>query len=140
MSDGELVPVSDIKNMEERAYRAYQMRLSGKDFEDIAIKLGYASAGSASASVVSLVKKSMNIVSADRKEEVVSLELGRLDALQESMWGIAMAGDSRAVDSVLRIMSHRAKLLMLDTGSEASVTNTVIVASENYSDSLRQIS
>lgn len=38
----------------------------------------------------------------------------RLDRLQQAIWGQALAGDTRAVTAVLRIMERRAKLFGLD--------------------------
>ena len=139
MNDGELVKISDIKTAEERAYRAYQMRLGGTSHQEIAEALGYKGARSVIAAIQNIVEKAMREVSVDRKSEVIELELDRLDALQNAVWGIAMTGDYKAIDTALKIMSHRAKLLSLGEDSGNKSTNTVIVASEGYAETLRNI-
>lgn len=47
-------------------------------------------------------------------EELRALELERLDALQMPAWKQAREGNLRAIETVLRIMERRAKLLGLD--------------------------
>ena len=43
-----------------------------------------------------------------------SLEMLRLDELQNAIWQRAIDGDGRALDRILAIMARRAKLLGLD--------------------------
>ena len=47
-------------------------------------------------------------------EELVYLELERLDHLTSAVWLDAMSGSDKAVSSVLRIMERRSKLMGLD--------------------------
>ena len=138
MKDGELVKISDITTTEERAYSAYRLRLGGTSFTEISQTLGYASPDSASKAVKALIAKALGVASEDRKQEIIDLELDRLDALQHSVWGLAMTGDTRAVDSVLKIMSHRAKLLSLGD-EQIKTTSSVIVSSDNYAQALKEI-
>ena len=137
--DGDLVPIEDIQTKEERAYRAYQKRLGGEDWRVIARDLEYPSPRTAEREVELLVEKSLKVASDDRKQEVVSLELDRLDALQNAVWGMAISGELKAVDTTLKIMQHRARLLALGEESKDSQTTTVIVAGEDYVETLRGI-
>jgi len=137
--DGDLVPIEDIQTKEERAYRAYQKRLGGEDWRVIARDLEYPSPRTAEREVELLVEKSLKVASDDRKQEVVSLELDRLDALQNAVWGMAISGELKAVDTTLKIMQHRARLLQLGEESKDSQTTTVIVAGEDYVETLRGI-
>lgn len=137
--DGDLVPIEDIQTKEERAYRAYQKRLGGEDWRVIAKDLEYPSPRTAEREVELLVQKSLKAASDDRKQEVVSLELDRLDALQNAVWGMAISGELKAVDTTLKIMQHRARLLALGEESKDSQTTTVIVAGEDYVETLRGI-
>lgn len=136
--DGQLIPVSDISTREERAYRAYQMRLSGMQWQEIVYRCEYTGIGEAKAEVDGLLRKATQIASDDRKREVLELELGRLDALQNAIWGMAISGDLKAVDTTLKIMAHRARILAL--GEEtATSTNTVVITSEKYVEALQGV-
>lgn len=138
--DGMLVPVNDVKTREEKAYRAYQMRLAGTSHAEIAQKLGYPNPRRVSTEIKLLVDKAVEAVSEERKSEVVELELDRLDALQNAVWGMAIGGDLKAVDSVLKIMTHRAKLLSLGSDTNNTAASTVIISSEDYVNTLKDLS
>lgn len=137
MADGDLVPIEDVRTREERAYRAYQKRLGGESWADIAQAMKYPSPTSVKRDVDMLITKAANVASDDRKREVVEMELDRLDALQNAVWGMAMMGDFKAVDSTLKIMQHRARLLALGEESSGNTIQTVIVAGEDYVETLR---
>lgn len=137
MSDGDLIP-TNVENEDDKAIKAYDYRMSGATWNTVAEKMGYVTATQAQRAVTKLIRKAAATVTLEQREEIMSLELDRLDALQESLWGIALAGDFKAVDSVLKIMNHRAKLLKLD-GEQASTTNTIVISSDNYSESLQQV-
>lgn len=139
MSDGDLIPLN-AQTREELAYHAYQLRLGGSDWEAIRSKLGYKSVTAVRTDVDLLVKKALAEAQDDRKREVVELELDRLDALQNSIWGIALGGDIKAIEATLKIMAHRARLLALGQDTQGNATNTIIVASDNYVDTLKEIS
>lgn len=138
VDDGQLIPVSDISTREERAYRAYQMRLSGMQWQEIVYRCEYVGIGEAKAEVDGLLRKATQIASDDRKREVLELELGRLDALQNAIWGMAISGDLKAVDTTLKIMAHRARILALGEETAASTT-TVVVTSEKYVETLQGV-
>lgn len=139
MSDGDLIPIGDVKTMEERAYRAYQMRLGGQDWNAIAKSLAYKSPARAKREVDDLISKAAAVASDDRKREIVEMELDRLDALQNAVWGMAIGGDLKAVETTLKIMGHRARLLALGEETTSNSVQTVIVAGEDYVETLRGI-
>lgn len=137
MNDGELISTA-VNTEEERALKAYNYRLSGAAWPDVRDKLQYTSIRKAKEAVTRLVAKAAAGVTLEQREEVLNMELDRLDALQEAVWGIAMTGDTKAVDSVLKIMSHRSKLLRLENENTSSV-NTIVVTSDNYAKTLQEI-
>ena len=138
MKDGELISLEDVRTKEDLAYRAYQMRMAGDTWAEIAQRLGYRTGVTARDAVETLIDKASRVISEQQKENVLNLELDRLDALQAAVWGMALGGDLKAVDSVLKIMSHRARLLKLEE-SEKSTTNTDIVTGETYAESLKEL-
>ena len=137
--DGALIPTTDITSVEERAYRAYQMRLGGKSWQNIKADLNYASVAKTKEAVDRLINKAAKTMVRDRREEIMDIELDRLDALQDAIWGMAMVGDLKAVDSVLKVMTHRAKLLALGNNEDTGSQNTVIVASSDYIQTLKNL-
>lgn len=96
---------------EARIKRAHALKLvsEGKSYDEIADAVGYRQRGSAHRAVFKAL--------AEREEEAVdnlrALEGARLDHLQLALWDKAMDGDPRAVDSVLRIIQERSRLMGL---------------------------
>jgi len=54
-------------------------------------------------------------------EAVRDLELQRLDHLQEAAWSKATDGDLRAIDTCLRVMERRSRMLGLDSPARKSI-------------------
>jgi acyl carrier protein phosphodiesterase len=62
--------------------------------------------------------------------QIMAIEAARLDDLQRVMWEQAAMGDRRAVDTVLKIMERRAKLLGLDTPVATKAVNVTLTPDE----------
>jgi len=112
------------------ALRAYQMRVSGSSWWDIAETLGI-SEGKAASLLAKRIQAAADLVDEGAKRHLLALEIERLDRLQEAMWDRALGGDTRAADTVLRIITTRAKILGLDITSSSAVTNNTIVVTGN---------
>ena len=101
-----------------RAAKALELRMEGMKFDDIANELGYNSKQAA----FDAVSRELQAITREPAEEVLRLDLERLDR----MWGIhylnAQAGDAIALSSCMRIMERRARLLGLDAPSKNEVT------------------
>lgn len=104
-----------------RRVELLKLAAAGKNFQDIADELGYSSRQHASKDLCRVLElaKSEERFEADTYRE---LEAARLDELQAAMWEQALAGDPRAVDTVLRISDRRSKLLGLDMPVKAEVS------------------
>lgn len=93
-----------------RAAKALELRMEGMKFDDIATELGYNSKQAA----FDAVTRELRAITREPAEEVLRLDLERLDR----MWGVhylnAQAGDAIALSACMRIMERRAKLLGLD--------------------------
>lgn len=111
-----------------RAAYAFELRKAGADYDLIAEKLGYKNGATARQAVLSRIKKYYK-ENEKEIEEVVQLELLRLDQLQLICWRKAKDGDLAAVDRILKIMERRSKLLGLDkeTDSGAGTVNQTAV-------------
>lgn len=98
-----------IEAAEKRA-RALELRKAGASFDQIAQQVGYGSRGRAYEAVM----QGLAEVTLEPAEELLKVELQRLDAMQVGLWGKARVGDVQAVAAVLKVMERRAKLLGLD--------------------------
>mgnify|MGYP005823428719 FL=1 len=96
--------------LSKEAAKVLQLRIAGKTYARIAEETGI-SIHSCRKHLGNLMK-SANL-SLDL-EELVYLELERLDHLTSAVWLDAMSGSDKAVSSVLRIMERRSKLMGLD--------------------------
>lgn len=123
-----------------RWWYAQQMRVAGASWAEIADALGYSSEQSASTAV----RSARRTRTKDEMEDIVDLELQRLDMLQLIMWRTAQQGDVRAVQSILQMMTLRMKLLGLEKKpNEVSGTtnNTAVFIggdSADYTEALRK--
>ena len=125
-----------------RAQMAFELRKAGASYELIAEKLKYASAKSAEGAIRHRLK---NMYKPDDVEEVVNMELARLDSLQLVAWRRAKDGDLGAIDRILKIMERRAQYLGLDKKEAvhegSTVNNTAIFiggTEEEYVEQLKQ--
>lgn len=101
-----------------KAAKALELRMEGRTFEAIAEEVGYAGKQGA----YEAVRRSLLEVVREPAEELIRLDLERLDAL----WGIqylnAQAGDVQAMAACMKIMERRAKLLGLDAPTRIAET------------------
>ena len=105
----------------KRRTQAIALRLAGMDYEAIAERLDYSSRGAAS-------KDICRALDSYRKEEEAQvetwrqLESQRLDRLQAAAWAKAVKGDLKAVETVLKVIAQRCKLLGLDMPQRTEVS------------------
>lgn len=101
-------PARRIEQAERRA-QALELRKAGATYEQIGAKLGITNQAAHR-----LVSRGLAALGKEAAEDVLALELSRLDGLLMAMWPQARRGNHGAVDRVLRIMERRARLLGLD--------------------------
>ena len=93
-----------------RAAKALELRMEGKTFIEIAKEVGYKSRQAAH----DAVKRALDSITREPAQDLIKLDLERLDA----MWGIhylnAQSGDVNALSACMKIMERRAKMLGLD--------------------------
>jgi hypothetical protein len=96
--------------MKQRMATAIDYRLQGHAYWRIAKAMG------CDASTVHnyVVKALKEMIPPDSAQQVLRLELARLDAMQAAIFSSANAGDIPAIDATLRIMAQRARLLGLN--------------------------
>lgn len=97
----------------ERRAKAVQMRIAGISPTIIAENLGYSS----SAAVIKDITRSMQKAAKAEQmasEQLLQIEIDRLDRLMASIWGKALSGDVKAVDQAEKLIARRCSLLGLD--------------------------
>lgn len=104
----------------DKEHRVVSLRREGLTWDLIAKEVGYASPSGASDAYY---RASYRVVQEDL-EQIRQLENERLDFLFNAVWKSALEGDHKAVDSCLRIMARRAKLLGLDNRPVTKVSFT----------------
>lgn len=99
-----------ICDANERTRKALELRKAGATYDQIAAQLGYGNRSNA----YRAVKEAIHEIIREPAEEVLQLELARLDALLLGCWQKAKTGDSRAIDRAIRVMERRSAYLGLD--------------------------
>jgi hypothetical protein len=118
---------------------AYKYRQTGMSIFEIAERL-QVTESVIRAGITITMKSAAEFVTAGAKEDLLNMELDRLDALQQALWNQAMAGDVRATEGVLKVMGTRHKLLGLEARQEQTTHNAVVISSEGYLEALKAIS
>lgn len=141
--DGELVPISENPSFDEKAIAAHKLRLSGMTWQEVADNAGYPSDAAARVDVRAFLQRAAMDLEKSTRQEALQFEVDRLDHLQSAIWGAAITGDLKAVDTILKIISLRSKLLGLDMSQQDTGKTTTIVVpvdSESYVQTLKRIS
>ena len=116
-------------------------RASGATWRAIGTTLGISHT-----TAMNLCKDGIRENVAEDVRELRELEGQRLDKLQEAAWRPAIAGDLRAIQTVIRVMEHRAKLfglfapitLDMETTVEGAVLVIDGISKEDYLTGLQQ--
>lgn len=112
----------------ERAARAFALRKAGLSYRDIGLELGVNHV-TVYKDVQATIKQFLD-EAREHHTQIMAIEAARLDDLQRVMWEQAAMGDRRAVDTVLKIMERRAKLLGLDTPVATKAVNVTLTPDE----------
>jgi hypothetical protein len=107
-----------------------ELRRAGATWQRIAEQTGFAGPSGAFQAYQRAAKRFVR----PNLEELRDIELDRLDRLQMGVWAKALNGDIRALDSVLRIIDRRARLLGLDAPKELNVKAEVSTYDPNTID------
>ncbi|MFJ2752665.1 hypothetical protein [Streptomyces sp. NPDC087297] len=104
-----------------RRAQAIALRLAGMDYQTIAERLDYSDRGAASKDVHRALEANLeaeSVAAATLRE----LEVQRLDRMQAAAWAKAAKGDLKAIETVLKVIDRRARLLGLDRPARTEIT------------------
>lgn len=110
----------DVKT-EHRDAQALELRKAGASYDQIARQLGFAQKSGAHHSVMRALKASIAMRNA-AAEDVLEIELQRLDEMLLGLWSEARKGRWLAVDRVLKIMERRSAFLGLDAPKRSEIS------------------
>lgn len=103
----------------DKERRVIELRRAGVTYDVIADEVGYSNASGAYHAFTRAMKRTLR---ESGSEELRELEADRLDRLQRFAWPQAAQGDLRSIETILRIMARRARLLGLDSPIKQEVT------------------
>jgi hypothetical protein len=115
-------PRKDDPDVIDKERQVVELRRAGATYEECARAVGYATAQGAYLAYHRALKRTLLDAGA---EEMRTVESDRLERLQRAAWPNAMAGETQAINAVIRIMERRARLLGLDAPSKLQVEATV---------------
>ena len=107
----------------ERRQKILELRKSGKTLQEIGTELGISKVA-----VHTHIKKAIQKYNEKLNEEtewVIFLENSRLDEGLKSIWAKVQSGDLKAIDTMVKIMDRRAKLLGLDQPTKTQTLQSV---------------
>jgi hypothetical protein len=111
----------------ERRRTAVEMKIAGASWQTIADELGFDSKASAYNDVRRGLQKAVAEL-AIPLEEYRQLTLDRLEAMINALWPKVEEGDTKAIDSTLRILNQQADLLGLKAPARMELTIDAIDA------------
>lgn len=140
---GEPVAVPDsVVTEAERAYRCYKARIGGRSWEMIAAEERYPSAEAARRDVDRYMGEAKALVIEKSQQDMLVLEVARLDALQSSLWPNATSGHVPSAMGVLNIIKLRSQLVGLDPekmANKAAELRTVVVEGSTTSTYIQEL-
>lgn len=101
--------------------KAVKLRRQGLDWDSIAAAVGYKHRSTIWRHVEAWFEKRQTEI-AENIDRLRDLDIDRLDAMLYALRGRIERGDPRAIDSGLRILERRAKLLGLDAAVKQEIT------------------
>lgn len=112
-----------------RRANAIVLRLAGLDYDTIAQRLDYADRAAAYKDIERALQANIaqQAQSADALREV---ELMRLDRLQAAAWQAATRGELRAIETVLKVIDRRCRILGMDAPIKADITVSDAITTE----------
>jgi hypothetical protein len=121
------VPVSRAQRtaIADRRTKLLQMRLAGVDFTTIADRLDYSSPAAARKDFTRTMRETLDLEQ-ETANELREVELQRLDRLQAAAWAEAARGELKAIETVLRVIDRRCRILGLYAAVQVDATITEV--------------
>lgn len=134
--------VDELGQIKDKPAEVYRLRVGGVSFEQIAKRMGYQDARGAHQAYTIYLQQQRVRITAEKREELLDLQLSRIEALLKQNWSAAMLGDPVAASLVLRCITETAKLCGLyEPREEGHIRQYILINSDRgqYVDQLREI-
>ena len=119
MSQNSKIPDPELIDKE---LKVLELRRAGLTFQRISEEVGFADASGAYIAYKRAMKRTLQ----QPADELREAELDRVDRLQLALWPKAMKGDNTSINTIIRLMERRARLIGLDTPIKVQNEVTVI--------------
>lgn len=106
----------------DRRKKAIALRMAGVDYQSIADQLGYSDRAAAWIDIDRALKRNL-AAEAEQADLLRYVAVQRLDRLQAAVWPKAVKGDTRSVDSALRIITQRCKLEGVEAPTQVALAH-----------------
>ena len=113
-------------NAAQRHAEALELRLSGMTYRQIGESMGFTESRAWKIIMDELAR--LNKERSELAEDVVRLEVDRLDRFLLGVFPAAESGDEKAIDAAMKIMARRAKLCGLDAPTKIESTGDVTLS------------
>lgn len=118
----------------ERQAQALRMRRAGKTVKEISQHFGVGTT-----TIYKYIQTALKETIREPAEEIIALELLRLDAMFDGVFSDAKTGDVKAIGAALRIMERRAKYLGLDKMTQPDVSQDAVLALADLMSAIRNV-
>lgn len=108
----------------QRELAVFEARKRGYSYREIAASLGNEITPQACHQIVVRTLKKLRAKTAEAADDVRTMELLRLDAMLQGLWGKATNGDCNAVLRAIQLGERRAAILGTDAPKKTAVTDT----------------
>ena len=119
----------------DKEVKVLELRRAGLTWQRIAEETGYADHTGAYAAYKRAIKRTMQ----QPADELREAELDRIDRLQLALWPKAMKGDNASINTIIRLMERRARLLGLDTPIKIQQDITTWTGDESIDRAVRDL-
>ena len=132
MANNSAVPEPELVDKE---IKVLELRRAGLTWQRIAEETGYATHVGAYAAYKRAIKRTQQQPADELREQ----ELDRIDRLQLALWPKAMKGDNASINTIVRLMERRARLLGLDTAIKIQQDITTWTGDESIDRAVRDL-
>jgi hypothetical protein len=119
----------------DKEVKVLELRRAGLTWQRIAEETGYADHTGAYAAYKRAIKRTQQ----QPADELREAELDRIDRLQLALWPKAMKGDNASINTIVRLMERRARLLGLDTPIKIQQDITTWTGDESIDRAVRDL-
>lgn len=117
----ELVPT------QEKSYQAYNLKMAGLSMSEIAERLEYPSANAVVMAIRAHIQEDARGQTSEFRQNLLQMELDRLDFMLSRIWPQIEHGDLKAVDSGIKIVQTQARIAGIDQIDASTKVQTVLV-------------